>query len=130
MKFKKGEKVRVKKNLIIGEMYFNEDHRVYDVFSYGMREYLGKEGVIIGLSKGKYVLDFGKIYGFTDDMLEYPVDNSVKAPYRFDPEVEELLFHVMKEHYIALIDKALDNDIYVKNPSEFQKLVDLYKKYI
>lgn len=69
MKYKVGDKVRVKKDLIVLEYYDNE------IFVEVMRKFLGKSAVItetdIGNKHSSYGLDIDNgIYYWTDKMLE------------------------------------------------------------
>lgn len=129
MKFKVGDIVRIKADLVVGATYYNEGTNIGDKFSSRMRNNLGKEGKIIGIENGKYILDIDSIHGYYDGMLEYPVDDFANEQYTFNPEVEAIIAHTQKNFYMGLIDKALDERMHETNPEEFQKLVDIYKIY-
>jgi len=65
MKYKVGDKVKVKKNLIVGEMYGG------CFFMVEMKECVDKEAVIDEVEEGCYYLDIDDEYfGWTDEMLE------------------------------------------------------------
>lgn len=126
MKFKIGDVVRIKKDLFVGVVYYNEGSNIGDKFSTRMRNNIGKEGVIIDIENGAYVLDIDRIHRYYDGMLENVIENE---QYTFNIEVEELLSHMQRQYYSKLIDKALDEKMHETNPEEFQKLVDTYKMY-
>ena len=71
MKYKAGDKVRVRKDLKIGTFYQMEDMDVTDSFVSGMDQYSGKVVTIHGICGSKYeiVEDNGK-YNWTDEMFE------------------------------------------------------------
>lgn len=133
MKFKIGDIVRVKDSLVIGKTYYNDGTKNGDIFSYRMRNNLGKEGRIIDIVNGKYILDIDELHGYYDGMLEYATDVLATEQYTFNPDVEAVVEFVKnrfyKERYMKLIDDALDSGMYKEDPEKFQKLVDNYKIY-
>lgn len=64
MKFKVGDKVKVKDDLIVGVMYGNLD------FLSSMEEYKGKEYEIVRVDDYDYCLNTDEIWYFSDEMLE------------------------------------------------------------
>lgn len=131
MKFKLGDIVKVKDDLVIGGVYFMNDSRIGDKFTSQMRKNTkGKEAKIIRIkSNGGYILDIDRIHTYYDDMLEYPHDIA-EDPYVFNSEVESLVTHMKGQHYKKLIDKALDERLHKTNPEAFNKLYNLYKQYV
>lgn len=125
-KFKIGDTVRIKNDLVVGVVYYNEGSNIGDKFSTRMRNNLGKEGVIIDIENNAYVIDIDRIHKYYDGMLEHAIESE---QYTFNAEVEELVAHMQKKYYAKLIDKALDEKMHKTNPEEFQKLVDIYKIY-
>ena len=109
MKFKVGDTVQVKRDLLIGKIYYNEEDRsVREVFSESMKSYLGKEGVITAIHSGLYKLDFARNWhGFTDTMIQEPVDYLAQEPYGYNREIEELLEKMLKLVPEQLINHAL-----------------------
>lgn len=86
MKFKVGDKVRVKKDLVIGNWYGK------DIFSIGMKDTLGGVYEVKEIFDFGYKLDYSDTYIYTDEMLEtvwcleekiviYRKDNKVIAKY-------------------------------------------------
>ena len=86
MKFKVGDKVRVREDLIIGKWYGK------DTFSIGMKDTLGGVYEVKKIFGFGYKLDCSDIYVYTDEMLElvccfeekiitYRKDNKVIAKY-------------------------------------------------
>lgn len=70
MKFKEGDKVRIKNTLVVDEDYYMEGSEVWDTFTKDMKEYLGMEAVIVDASN-EYELDIDNAeWSWTDDMLE------------------------------------------------------------
>lgn len=108
MKYKKGDVVQVRNDLIIGNQYFHENSKIYDVFSSRMRNNLGKEAKIVGILEGKYLLDIDSIHTFTDGMLQEPVDKLAKTPYEFNFDVERIVEHMLKLMPEQLINNAID----------------------
>ena len=70
MKFKVGDKVRVKKDLVIGSWYGK------DTFSSGMKDSLGGVFEVEKIVGYGYNLSCSDIYIYTDEMLE-PVDDAI-----------------------------------------------------
>jgi len=115
MKYKVGDKVRVRYDLIAGKRYGGT------IFLHGMAYMLGKETEVVfvdGYGRG-YILKDGDYYSFTDEMLE-PIGKE-KAPV----EKEEVLtadpFAVITEEMFELyLDKSADyGDSFSKSFDEF-----------
>ena len=70
MKFKVGDKVRVKKDLVIGNWYGK------DTFSSGMKDSLGGVFEVEKIVGYGYILSCSDIHIYTDEMLE-PVDDAI-----------------------------------------------------
>lgn len=64
MRFKVGDKVRVRKDLEAGKRYYMDDKKASDIFMFGMKEFLGEIVTIIGLfsrcTKSKALNMFGQ----------------------------------------------------------------------
>lgn len=67
-----GEEITLRDDLVIGKEYRNLNNEAKDVFSYGMKDYAGKKGEIIGIQEGKYLLDLSFYHLFTEEMFENP----------------------------------------------------------
>lgn len=129
MRFELWETVKLKDDLIIGEVYYQEKSTIGDKLTYKMYENMeGKESQIIEIKDGGYILDESPIHTFYDGMLEYPRDDFAEEPYLFNAEVEIVIAEMSKQYYLGLIDKALDDKLHETNPDEFQKLITLSKQ--
>jgi hypothetical protein len=115
-KFKKGEKVIVKDDLVVGRRYASEKHaQINDSFSRLMSKNLGKEATIISVEYGRYRLDIDELHLYTDGMLmpiieveeEEEVDIAT-LPYVRNNEVERLILHMKRLVPQQLINDALD----------------------
>jgi len=109
MKFKVGDTVQVKKDLLIGKIYHNEDDpSAREIFSDSMKYYRGQEGVITAIKNGLYKLDIAFAWhSFTDTMIQEPIDYLAKEPYGHNREIEELLEKMLKLAPEQLINHAL-----------------------
>ena len=109
-KFNINDKVRVKKDLIINEVYYNENGS-YDYFSYGMASFRDKVGIITHSDDSGYSLDIGTFYIFTDDMLESVSDDYYYNNYKedeFDKEINKLVDKYAVYTKKEMIDDVLD----------------------
>ena len=75
MKYKIGTRVRVRKDLAIGEIYYNENGETNDIFVITMGERCGKYAIVKGYEYSKYILQFDgeddiDLKFWTDGMLE------------------------------------------------------------
>lgn len=125
MKFKIGDKVRVREDLLVGKVYKHVDSSANDIFSLTMRHNMGKEARIIGIEYGKYMLDIDVIHGYVDGMLEYASEKETKLtiePYHHNREVENLVKHMLKLTPQQLIDDSLDKG----DKQRFEKLTRKY----
>lgn len=107
-KFNINDKVRVKKDLIINEVYYNENGS-YDYFSYGMASFRDKVGIITHSDDSGYSLDIGTFYTFTDDMLESVSDDYYYDNYKedeFDKEINKLF-----DKYAVCTKKEMIDDV-------------------
>lgn len=109
MKFEVGDAVQVKRDLLIGKIYHNEENtNQKEIFSESMKGYRGKEGKVTEIRNGLYKLDIAlNWHSFTDTMLQEPVDYLAKEPYGYNREIEELLEKVLKLAPEQLINHAL-----------------------
>ena len=64
-----GRTVRVRKDLEVGEAYYNEDYTDYEIFTEDMVQARGKEFLILALDPNGVVLDYTECV-FTYEMLE------------------------------------------------------------
>ena len=113
MKFKIGDKVRVKNDLVVDKIYYNEDSHIADVFTPSMIEYLGNVAVVENIHNGRYKLDIS-YHNFTCDMLE--LVEAVKS------EADEIIEHMLRLIPQQLIDDALDK----KDEERFNELIKVY----
>lgn len=72
MKYKVGDKVRVRKDLVVGKRYYMTNREYHDSFVYGMAAFRGKVVTIADDSGGKYRIEAGKGYNWVDEMFETP----------------------------------------------------------
>lgn len=86
LKFKVGDKVRIKKDLKMGISYYNEDKKGKDTLVHDMLHNLGKETIIKEiLQHNRYGLEIDKsAWGWVEEMLEevkeFKVGDKVKLP--------------------------------------------------
>jgi hypothetical protein len=109
MKFKIGDVVRVKDNLVAGERYFNEDKSASNNFSDMMADYKGEEFEIVDIRHEQYVLEGARLFLFTDDMLELASAYASESEYVSYDEVEELIAHMLRLAPKQLMNHALDS---------------------
>jgi hypothetical protein len=129
-KFKIGDKVRLKKDIEPGEMYYHEGTSIGDKLTFKMFEIMdGQEATIVDIREG-YVLDKDRIHTYYDEMIEHAKDDLAEEPYKFNLDVELLIKSQEADYYKKQIDKALDEKLHETDPQEFQKLVNLYKAAI
>lgn len=127
MKYKIGEIIQVRTDLIVGEIYCNENSTIGDTITSEMMSNLGKNAEIASYNQGKYLL---KIEGYvaihqtyTDDMLRTPIDELAKKEYTFNSEVEEVMAHLETIQLAEQIDTAIDNgdkDLFMKLTNEYR----------
>lgn len=115
MKFKIGDRVRVKSDLSIGNRYYMEDGIEGNTFSEGMRNNLGKEATIIAECEFGYTLDIDRFRKYTDGMIE--------RYYNDTKEVEDLINHIRQLIPEQQINNALDTD----NKEAFKILSEKYR---
>lgn len=121
-RFRVGDQVTVRSNLVVGCDYYNEDSNTYDTFTSHMEPFKGQPGNVTEVDRnGKYRLTLSSMYQFTDEML---VDALATKTYTQNVEVEETIHTVQSDMINAKIDQALDERLYLTDPSAFQKLVD------
>ena len=109
MKYKVGDKVRVRKDLVPGNFY----GRVY--YSSDMNKFKAMECVVTNIYDGTYNINNSE-YGFTDEMLE-PVDDLLEyALEKLGMTKEELENEMDKDKEdLAFIKK------YIKNKNEIRE---------
>ena len=113
MKFRAGERVKVRRDLVVGEKYFMEDGINCEIFSHTMRNNLDKEATIIEVNNLRgYRLDIDTLpYFYTDGMLNKFVDVKAKTEEvskRDKGEVDALIEHMLKLTPEQMINHALD----------------------
>ena len=64
-----GSVVRVRKDLIVGEQYWNYEYTDYEIFTEDMAWTRGKEFMILAFDEDGYILDWTECV-FTYEMLE------------------------------------------------------------
>lgn len=125
-KFKVGDYVKVREDLIVNKVYYNEDDVARDIFVVKMEQYKGKIFKVVSIIDNKYLLDTDLPYLFVDEMLE-PVNDGIvfvaeqeemMNDYITNPEVEAFIKHMEKIYRQQLIDYALDT----RNEELFRKL--------
>lgn len=126
MEFKVGDKVRIKKDLLIDKLYYNEDRTKSDYFTYRMEKFLGKESVIVEINDKGYVLEIDTMHTYTHEMIEKPYDELAKEDYTFDYEVESVIENSKREFYERQLDKALEERLFETDPERFDELMKLY----
>lgn len=132
-RFKVGDRVRVKNDLVVGGRYFMEDGETSDIFSHGMSENVGKEATIIAIECGKYHIDIDVIHKYTDSMIKKLVDSKSRGDYEENVEVEDLLNHMIKQFpkqkeriSKEQIEKEINHAIDTGNKEEFLRLSKKY----
>lgn len=88
MKYKVGDKVRVRTDLNFNVHYHNEDHTDWMFFTEGMKEFAGKSGHIVtisGLRLNSYLVEGYRNPWWTDEMFEGLADE----PAQQDPAPQE-----------------------------------------
>lgn len=120
-KFKEGDRVVIRKDLIVGEFYYNEDGKTLDVFSPTMKQFCGQVAEIMFVTdKGSYMLDIDPWHNYTDEMLQ-GIEETENV---FSEEVEELINHMLKLAPEQLINNAIDRG----DKEEFIRLTEKYYK--
>lgn len=76
MRFKVGDKVRVRKDLEVGKRYYMDDKKEYICFAFGMKEFLGKIVTIRSIFYEKYKIKESE-YVWTDEMFEPVCNNKI-----------------------------------------------------
>ena len=125
-KFKVGDYVKVKEDLVVNWKYYNEDGETYEYFVSKMAKYKGKILQVIAVAENKYRLNTDLPYLFIDEMLESVNDDVVFVAkqekmvndYIASSEVEAFIKHMEKIGQQQLIDYALD----IRNEELFRKL--------
>lgn len=122
-KFKIGDRVIIRDDLIVGKLYYS-DNGENDIFTYRMKNNMGKEGRIIEVNHVGYRIDIDPIHTYTDEMLK--LSNS---PYVDDyTNIDALLDNSRLNYYREKIDEALDSRLFKTDPEEFRRLVEEYKR--
>lgn len=125
-KFKVGDYVKVKEDLVVNWKYYNEDGETYEYFVSKMAKYKGKILQVIAVAENKYRLNTDLPYLFIDEMLESVNDDVVFVAkqekmmndYIASPEVDVFIKNMEKIGQQQLIDYALD----IRNEELFRKL--------
>lgn len=123
-RFNIGDVVMIRDDLVVGKRYYTGEDKS-DIFTSQMRNNLGKEGRIIGVTDVGYKLDIDPIHTYTEEMLEEPRDTLAESDYTFNEDVEKILSESRLDFYNRRINKALDNG----DREEFERLVKEMKKY-
>ena len=76
MRFKVGDKVRVRKDLKVGNRYYMDDKKEDIGFVFGMKEFLGKIVTISGFCCGMYDIKESN-HSWTDEMFEPVCNNKI-----------------------------------------------------
>lgn len=107
-KFKVGERVKIRKDLVVAEKYYMADGETYDTFSKRMIPTRGEEATVMDIEEGKYKLDVDELHYYTDDMLIKFVDDKARKPYDDKKDVEDLINHMLNMSKSQIIDSTLD----------------------
>ncbi|MCY8549395.1 IDEAL domain-containing protein [Bacillus haynesii] len=125
-KFKAGDQIRIKKELIIGETYSMQNSDIASILTKEMSQHLGERATIMAVSEKGYTLDISPRCYFVDEMLKRVIDLKAKSLYTPIKEVEE--FH---EHMLCLVKKQqIDQALDTRNKKLFSQLLsaEKYKK--
>lgn len=123
-KFKIGDIIKVRSDLVIGRRYYTGEDKS-DIFTSRMRNNRGKEGRIIGFTNVGYILDIDSIHNYTEEMFEESRDYLAELDYIFNEDVEKVLNQSQMDFYSKRIDEALDNN----DEETFKRLIEELKKY-
>jgi transcriptional antiterminator Rof (Rho-off) len=127
LKFKKGERVKVKQDLHFGIKYYMQDGFNYETLSDTVRNNMGKEATIMEVHERGYKLDIDSINWYTDDMIKKFVDVKAREDKIAEKDaeaVENILNHVLKLLPEQQINHALDTG----NKELFDELTKRYPK--
>lgn len=132
MKFKKGDKVIIKKDLVVGRKYKSEKHvRINDTFTRLMSKNLGKEATVVAIEFDRYRLDIDDFHLYTDEMLSLVIEledeeevDIATLPYTRNNEVERLILHMKRLVPQQLINDSLDKG----NKEKFLRLTKKLNK--
>lgn len=127
-KFKIGDTVRVRDDLIIGKEYFSEGKTVGDTFTSRMSKNMGREGRVIEYDYVGYKLNIDPIHTYTDEMLEKPIDFLAESEYTFNEDVEAIVEQSKLDFYQKRIDEALDSRMFETDAEGFKELVEEYRR--
>ncbi|GIN67035.1 MULTISPECIES: IDEAL domain-containing protein [Bacillus] len=119
-KFKVGDQVRVKNDLIVGKLYSMQNGNIKYLFTEEMSQYLGERATIMAISNDGYILDISPRYCFVDEMLKRIVDVTASTPYTPIKEVEELHEYMLRLIKEQKINHALDTN----DKESFKRLTD------
>ncbi len=126
MKFKVGDKVVVREDLVAGKTYYHEDGSGKNDFSYLMEGCKGKQATITSVEFNKYALDIDGFFSYTDEMLrkyeEVEEEDLIHRPYEYNQEVEDLVVYMLRLAPQQLINDAIDKG----NKEGFIKLTNYY----
>jgi serine/threonine protein phosphatase PrpC len=101
MKYKVGDIVKVREDLVEGEFYANEDESATNIFGHLMKPYRGKSFKILDIVNGQYELEGCSLFLFTDGMFEGISSNQ---------EVDALITHMLRLVPEQLMNHALDTN--------------------
>lgn len=122
-KFKIGDRVIIRDDLIVGKLYYS-DNGESDTFTYRMKNNMGKEGRIIEVNHVGYRLDIDPIHTYTDEMLKFS-NNLYVDDYT---DIDLLLDNSRLNYYREKIDEALDSRLFETDPEKLRRLVEEYKR--
>lgn len=116
MKFKIGDAVTVRTDLLIGSTYRNEsDYRNSNptVFSAGMVRLMGQDAIIIDIKDGRYVLNIAQNNYFVDGMILektsiYGIPTRMHEIY--SKNADNIINKLINEYYKSKVNEALDNN--------------------
>lgn len=109
-KYKVGDKVRVRSDLVVGKLYYMDDKRESNSFVENMVDFRGKVVKITDIRCGQYGIE-GSIFRWTDEMFE-PVSKFKVGDYVIGNSVGR--YGVTTKGWIGEVTKIDGNYIYVK----------------
>lgn len=127
MRFKIGDLVRVREDLIAGLRYYN-DNRNWNynssthlpmmpdsslIFPVQSARFMGRYGVVVMIVNGTYILNISGKARFVDGMLykDNYSDDFIEPRYlnEYKDNADKLLNHTIEQSYKSMIDKSLEN---------------------
>lgn len=132
-KFQVGQRIRVRRDLIIGFGYSNHDGTRETEFTEYMTKNRGKIVEILEIRNGRYLVSNDEYNLYSDEMLSDLTETDdarfAKADYVHNDLVEAMVNKLMHDQFTTAIDHALDSRMHVKKPKAFEKLLKQRDQY-